>query len=1832
MRRDLLNSSLFRISLSILILIAIFLPFFFRTDFDSVPQRENLPEQSLDEFYGRMPIRFERNDGQTNEQVDFLARSKNHIVCLSSTGVMLTLWDSVIRDRAAEGKLERETPQSARLLQMRLVGANPQAEGVGLDELVTKSNYLIGKNPEKWRPDIPNYARVKYQEVYTGVDLVYYGNQGKLEYDFIIASGSDPEIISLQFDEFEELKLDDSGNLVLSTEPSEVIMQAPLAYQDKFGAREIISANYEFRTGSQVGFEVGDYDPTIPLVIDPKFVFSTYLGANIGGFDETGLDIVIDTLNNIYITGEAYSFPATDSVVQKYNAGQMDVFIAKINSEGTDFVYATYLGGDMDDRGRGIDVDDQGNVYVTGETQSDNFPTANALQQDFGGMLWLDGDAFLAKLNPDGSDLVYSTYLGGDTEDIGHGIAVDNFGNATIVGSTISYDFPIRNALQPAMKDFYREAFVTKVNADGSDYIFSTYWGGSYIDDGYAVAVDHANNIYITGHTSSNDFPTENAYQSQYGSGDAFVTKLNPTGSEVVYSTYLTGGIQITSSNQDVGKAIAVDARGSAFVAGVTASIDFPTTFAQQPNFGGGQDGFVSKFSPDGSFLMFSTYLGGSGYEQKVDIALDDNGNAYVTGQTNSSNFYTNNALQAELNGAIDVFISHYSSDGLTMPFSTYLGGSNWDRGRGIVVDSDYNIYVSGLTNSYDFPTEEAMQPNWSGGSDGFVVKIATVEKGILAVSPNPIIFPLTLPGESAIATVELANVGADSLKIHSIEVEPTIVFTINNKPSLPLGLDSGENVEIQVAYTPLSAATGQKSSFLNSASAGALTVVTDAEQPITSVPIETTGIIINQAGDEPDVNPIDGQCDVDPDEPGNQCTLRAAIQTVNGVKDDNITKVVFSIPGAGTPVIQPSTPLPPIEYPVELDGSTQNSGYVILDGKEAGYTSGLLIWAGRSTVNSMNIRFFESQGVKLAVAGENTIVNCRIESNGVDVKPYEGGIGISDCSENTIIDNVITGNKAHGIIIDGLQATKNVIENNKIGTDVSGMLANGNFAAGVFINDASNNELRNNTISGNGTGVWINSTTYAEDRAVKNILEYNRVGTNADGNQALPNSGSGIYLTKAVETYITGNVISANGGAGEGYNGIDILEHTTGTSVAQNKIGTDASGTLPMPNNGNGILIADAANKNEIVNNVISSNASCGVLIKGIIEHGQQAHSNEILFNKIGTDMTGEVPLGNGTHGIEVNGPGVSKNSIEYNTISANTLNGVFISGNGHEDINWVKNNLIGTNHLATKPLGNGKHGIYFKEAQSTIKNNLISANSDCGIFVENALPFFSTIVENIIGGNFRIKDPNNNMGNRKNGITITDASADVWRNQIRYNNNTGLSLNNMPRGIVNRNTIANSHFGIGVFHSYPPIVNNLIINNHTAVHITNADEKAIILANNKIFDNFGSNTGIHVKNSRVILRGNSISHDVSSAIVVETPSIVSANHNNIFANQGYGINNLEPGIPVNAQTNWWGDASGPGGSGPGSGDAVSDGVDFSNWKTEIVSVVAAAENDTIFMPTGETDTVSIFFQNWANMNDVLDINVSENLGWVQTPVFFSAQLSDSLGAVEQIIFTIPMGIPDGTQNHVQVAATSQSNANDTDTTSCVIISANAAILAISITPDSITVAPGDSVLFRATGFDQFYRSFEFTPEWSSTGGVIDAEGLYIAGNEIGTFQVTATDAVSGISKNAQVVIAPAVSVNMTIGDIPSTFQLYQNYPNPFNSTTIIRFDLPEAGEVNVTIFNILGQRITVLTDRKYTAGQHQLRWQGRDEAGRDAANGIYIYCIESDSRIQSRKLLLLR
>ena len=566
------------------------------------------------------------------------------------------------------------------MLRATLLGGNATANLTGLERLLTKTNYFIGSDPRQWKTNVPNYAKVKYSGVYPGIDLVFYGKQDLLEYDFIVSPGANPGVIALGFEGITGMRVDEKGDLILRTDAGEIRQSRPVVYQQIDGARRIIPASYLIKGKNQIAFQIANYDRSKPLVIDPTLAFSTYIG---GSGTEQADGIAVDSAGNAYITGNTVSlnFPTTPGAFDTTKTNpDNDVFVTKLNSTGTAIIYSTYFGGSNREAGNDIAVDGAGNAYVTGLTESSDIPiTPGAFRSTPVGSD--EFDVFAFKLNATGTALVYSTYLG---PVVGVGIAVDSAGNAYITGSA-NADYPTTPGAFQTVHGGVSDAFVTKLNSTGTALVYSTFLGGSGFDTATEIALDAAGNAYVTGQADAGFPVTPGAFQTSFnGVNDAFVTKLNSTGTALVYSTFLGG------SATEFGAGIAVNEAGNAYVTGVSNSSNFPTTpGAFQTVKAAAQDAFVTELSAAGAALVYSTFLGGDGIDFGNGIALDAAGNASVVGLTDSTDFPTTaDAIQSASGGNNDAFITRLNATGTGLVFSSYLGGVNADNARAIWVDA----------------------------------------------------------------------------------------------------------------------------------------------------------------------------------------------------------------------------------------------------------------------------------------------------------------------------------------------------------------------------------------------------------------------------------------------------------------------------------------------------------------------------------------------------------------------------------------------------------------------------------------------------------------------------------------------------------------------------------------------------------------------------------------------------------------------------------------------------------------------------------------------------------------------------------------------------------------------------------------------------------------------------------------------------------------------------------------------------------------------------------------------------------------------------------------
>jgi Calx-beta domain-containing protein/beta-propeller repeat-containing protein len=703
---------------------------------------------------GPLPMGFEPNQGQAEAPVKFLARGRDYGLFLTATEAVLVLAPAEPgRPGARRPALVAPEAPPAAVVRMRWLGVDPQAVVTGEAPLPGRSHYFLGERGH-WRRDVPTFARVRYDDVYPGISLVFYGSERQLEWDFVVAPGADPGAIGFAIEGTDTLRVD-GGDLVLSTSAGEVRVRRPVIYQEVGGARVPVEGGYVVE-GRRVRFRVAAWDPARPLVIDPVLGYSTYLG---GVSNDQGFGIAVDSTGSAYVTGSTISsnFPLSALPVQPTRAGVTDVFVAKLDPTGTTLVYSTFLGGSGDDAGNAIAVDAAGNAYVTGTTTSSNFPVLNPFQARTRG----GNETFVTKLSPDGSALVYSTYLGSNGDDFAFGIALDAAANAYVTGSTSSTSFP--NASAVVCQGITRtgdDAFVARVDATGSTLGYCAFIGGAGTDVGNAIAADELGNVWVGGSTTSSDLPVVNPFQAARGGRtDGFVGRLDTSGA-LVYLTYLGG------SGDDEVLAITTDVNGNAYVAGSTASADFPTVLPLQPQLGGGTDAFVAKLNVAGSALTFSTFLGGAGNDFANGVGVHPTDfTVYVAGSTNSLDFPVAAPIQPQRAGGFDAFVAKLNAAGTAFVYSTYLGGTGDDTAFALAVDGDGVAFLTGATRSAAFPTVVPVQGP-AGLLDAFVTQIADANTiqftlasyEVLETAGGILISVKRVGDTSAAATVEFAT------------------------------------------------------------------------------------------------------------------------------------------------------------------------------------------------------------------------------------------------------------------------------------------------------------------------------------------------------------------------------------------------------------------------------------------------------------------------------------------------------------------------------------------------------------------------------------------------------------------------------------------------------------------------------------------------------------------------------------------------------------------------------------------------------------------------------------------------------------------------------------------------------------------------------------------------------------------------------------------------------------------------------------------------------------------------------------------------------------------
>ncbi|HEX7318340.1 MAG TPA: SBBP repeat-containing protein [Pyrinomonadaceae bacterium] len=694
------------------------------------------------ESFGKLPLYFVENRGQIDKRVGYYVQGSDKTVYFTNEGLTFLLNP---KSEAQPASRKADQQQAERWsLKLDFAGARPGVRPEGREPTGATFSYFKGPRTQ-WQAGLKSYSEIVYRELWPGIDLVYAGTVNRMKYTFVVKPGADPDRIKLAWRGAGGVKLNAAGELEVSTPAGGFTDERPVSWQQRDGRQVDVATKYRIEAkgeqGKQqrakgaiaYGFEVGEYDRSRELVIDPAVL--VYCGF-LGGIEDDEADgIAVDSAGNAYVTGITQStepsFPVTVGPDLTHNGGQ-DAFVVKVNAGGTALVYCGFIGGSNFDEGNGIAVDSAGNAYVAGVTSSTeaSFPVTVGPDLTSNG----DNDAFVAKVNASGTALVYCGYIGGSDIETGFGIAVDSAGNAYVTGSTFSNEasFPVTVGPDLTFNGFL-DAFVAKVNASGT-VVYCGYIGGSGFDGGNGIAVDSAGNAYVTGQTDSTeaDFPVTVGPDLTFnGFNDAFVAKVNAVGTVLVYCGYIGG------SDRDSGNGIAVDSAGNAYVGGATRSTeaDFPVTVGPDLIHNGGNDAFVAKVNTSGAALVYCGYIGGSGFDRGSGIGVDSAGNAYITGDTDSTeaDFPVTDGPDLTHNGSDDAFVAKVNASGTALVYCGYIGGSDTDSGHAIAVDSAGNAYVTGRTFSTEaegFPLTVGPDLTSNGDVDAFVAKVSTAPQG----------------------------------------------------------------------------------------------------------------------------------------------------------------------------------------------------------------------------------------------------------------------------------------------------------------------------------------------------------------------------------------------------------------------------------------------------------------------------------------------------------------------------------------------------------------------------------------------------------------------------------------------------------------------------------------------------------------------------------------------------------------------------------------------------------------------------------------------------------------------------------------------------------------------------------------------------------------------------------------------------------------------------------------------------------------------------------------------------------------------------------------------
>lgn len=710
-----------------------------------------------------LPLVFEPNRGQAPADFEYVGRTGQGTVLIGKSGMALL---------SATGK---------DAIRMKITGATP-TQSEPLERQGATSNYFVG-NSGMWRTAIPHYGKIKYKNIYPGIDLLYYGTGQQLEYDFILSPGRTFSVIELAFEGARKVRLDKEGNLLIDAHGRTVRQLRPRVYQNINGVQRQVAASYRVLRGSRVQFELGRYDRSRELVIDPVVQFAGYVGRE--GHD-SAVSVVTDAAGSVYIAGSTNSTQlATSSAAQDTFAAESDAYVAKFSASGT-LQFLTYFGGNRFDTGLAVGVDSAGNPYLAGVTLSSNLPASGGAQTAFGG----EDDGFIAKFNSTGSRLLWATYVGGNAADWAAGMAVDSQGGAWLTGWTQSTNFPVRGAFQSGTAGGGSDVFITRVSPTGENFTYSTYFGAEGRDLGSGIAVDAQGILHITGATTSNNLPTGVAPRGTVaGDLDAFIAKLNPATNQVIYGRVLGG------AGEDYGTGIAVDPAGNSYVVGHTKSPGFPATrTSAQSTFGGNTDIFVARLNGNTGATDYATFLGGNGDDWTEAIAVDAAGSAYVAGWTNSGNFPVRNPIQANYQGGggsanqrFDAIVARLSPGGDSLLYSTYFGGAGEDKAYGVTLDPGGNVLITGTTTTPLLSGASAgLTVGAQGSTDAFLARLsADTALSLVVAQPGSIALTARL-GDTAPLTSDISLTATGSSTTYTVGTNATWLSVTPESGQIP--------------------------------------------------------------------------------------------------------------------------------------------------------------------------------------------------------------------------------------------------------------------------------------------------------------------------------------------------------------------------------------------------------------------------------------------------------------------------------------------------------------------------------------------------------------------------------------------------------------------------------------------------------------------------------------------------------------------------------------------------------------------------------------------------------------------------------------------------------------------------------------------------------------------------------------------------------------------------------------------------------------------------------------------------------------------------------------